>query len=171
LELAPRDPRLRAAWRDAVTIPADVRRLAPIVPASRDELLLAALVLWLALWVSLAVRWRTLAWSLGAATVVILAIALARVRAAPTGRALVTVNGVLRISPQSAMESTGEVQAWALVHIDRRNRDWVLVTAEPATGTTGSMGPVALQGWIPAASVAEIDPVRPMIRRSTPDGR
>ena len=159
LELAPRDPLLRAAWRDASTIPSDVRALAPAGPASLDDLLVVALILWVLVWGAELFTWHRVAWSFGALLALTLVLALGRVRAAPPGRALVAVTAGLRISPHPAMELIGEVQPWAQVHIDRRDKDWILVTAEQAAPTS-AVGSATLQGWIPAESVVEINPVR-----------
>jgi hypothetical protein len=159
LNLAPRDPLLRVAWAAATTTPADIRALAPAIPVSLDESLIAALLLWLALWVAVAQRWRRAGWSIGVLLVAVSALALARSRATPAGLALVTATTEMRISPHPAMESVGEVAAWSQVQIDRRDRDWVLVTA-PQPPLVGSIGSVSLQGWIPVTSVAELGPRR-----------
>jgi hypothetical protein len=133
--------------------------LAPTIPVSLDELLVAALLLWLALWVAVAQRWRRAGWSIGVLLVAVSALTLARSRATPAGHALVTATTAMRISPHPTMESVGEVADWSQVQIDRRDRDWVLVTA-PQPALVGSIGSVSLQGWIPVTSVAELGPRR-----------
>jgi hypothetical protein len=157
LELAPRNARLRAAWRDATTIPSDVRALAPVVPASLDDLLLIALAFWVLGWTAALVGWYRAGWACGAFVAIALVLAVGRVRAEPQGRGLVTTNAVLRISPHPAMESIGEVPAWSLVHVDRRDHDWALISTQQAAPAS-VLGSVALQGWIPAESVVEINP-------------
>ena len=66
LELAPRDGRLRAAWREATSIPSDVRALAPVVPASLDDLLIIALALWVLTWGAALVGRPRVSWLCGA---------------------------------------------------------------------------------------------------------
>jgi hypothetical protein len=168
LELAPRNARLRAAWREATTIPSDVRALAPVVPASLDDLLLIALALWVVGWGAVLVGWPRVSWPCGALVAVTLLLAVGRVRAVSHGRALVTVNAVLRVSPHPAMESIGEVPAWSLVHVDRRHQNWALITAQQSAPSS-AVGSVLLQGWIPAEALVEINPVGRRVRQSTED--
>jgi hypothetical protein len=168
LELAPRSARLRAAWREATTIPSDVRALAPVVPASLDDLLLIALALWVLAWGLALVRWQRGSWVSGALVAIVLIVAAGRIRERPNGRALVTVNAVLRISPHPAMESVGDVPAWSLVRVDRRSGGWVLITAPQSVPSSG-IGSLALQGWIPAEAVVEIDPVSHPAPQSSED--
>jgi len=157
LELAPRNGRLRAAWRDATTIPSDVRALAPVVPASLDDLLLIALAFWVLGWTAALVGWYRVGWACGAVIATAFVVAIGRVRAERPDRGLVTLNAVLRISPHPAMESIGEVAAWSLVQVDRRDHDWALISTQVAAPAS-AFGSVVLQGWIPAESVVEINP-------------
>lgn len=168
LELAPRNGRLRAAWREATSIPSDVRALAPVVPASLDDLLIIALALWVLTWGAALVGRPRVSWLCGALVAVTLTLAVGRVRAEPHGSALVTVNAVLRISPHPAMESIGDVPAWSLVHVDRRDQHWALITAQQSAPSS-VIGSIVLQGWIPAEAVVEINPVGRRARSSPED--
>ncbi|MGH7523279.1 MAG: tetratricopeptide repeat protein, partial [Gemmatimonadales bacterium] len=157
LELAPRDPLIRSAWGGAVTIPADVRGLAPAIPASRDELLLLSLAFWFVLCAAMASSRRRLVWAVVVPFVACATLALARTRTESTGRALVTDNTVLRISPHPAMAPIGEVPQWAQVQIERRDRGWALISLS-GSGASGLLGSGTVEGWVPATSLVEIRP-------------
>jgi hypothetical protein len=157
LALAPRDRSLRDAWQGATVIPADVRALGPTVPVSRDELLLASLLFWVAGWLAVAKRWRRVAWATGVACVAALAWAGVRWQAERPGQVLVKAATILRISPHPATTALGEIPAWSRVRIDRVSQNWVLVGGE--VGFAGSVGSVSMHGWIPAAAIAPIGPL------------
>ncbi len=157
LALAPRDRLLRDAWQGANGIPADLRALAPSVPLSRDELLLVALVFWLFAWIVVARQWRRTAWATGCLCAGALALAGVRWQAERPGQVLITAATTLRISPHPATTAVGELPAWSRVRIDRRYQNWVLVGGQVAV--SGSVGSVAVQGWIPAASMVPIGPL------------
>lgn len=169
LELAPRDPLIRSAWGAAVTIPADVRDLAPSVPASRDELLLLTLAFWCVLCGTFASGSRRLLWAAAVPFAACATLALVRTRAESTAPALVTDNTPLRISPHPAMTPIGELPQWAQVQIERRDRGWVMVSLS-GPGGSGVPGSGTIEGWVPATSVVEIRSSAPMAgSRATAD--
>ncbi len=148
LALTPRDPILRDAWRQESLIPADVRELAPTVAASRDELLLLALVAWLvALW---AFRTRRQGTAIAAAAVMLgcFGVVLLRATIASPGRALVRPGTQLRVSPHPSAPVLGDVAAWSLARLERRGAGWWLVEA-----------PDGRRGWVSDPTLAAIDPV------------
>ena len=157
LALAPRDRVLRQEWDSAASIPPDVRALAPTVPASRDELILLALLLWIVAGVAMARRWHRVMWITGTLCVGSLAIAAIRWRAERPGQALVTAGTTLHISPHPATSNVGELAVWSIVRVERRANNWLLVGGQ--VNTPGSVAGVSVQGWIPAASVAPIGPL------------
>lgn len=148
LELAPRDPLTREAWRQASTIPVDVRARAPRVPLSAAEsLLLAAILAPLG-----ALAWRTRRRRATWALAVLCAAALLhgadgrwQQRA---GRVLVRRADVLRVSPVTAAPAMAGAPAWASGSVERRQDEWVLVTL--ANGA---------RGWLPVEAVAGIGPL------------
>jgi hypothetical protein len=158
LRLTPRDPLLRASWQAATTIPTDVRDLAPRVPVSRDELLLASLVLWLTAWLAIAMQWRRAAWVTGAMWAALLVLTLVRWSTERRGDGLLAANSTLRISPHPAMMPVpqGELPVWTRVHVERANQGWLLVSAIPAS--RGTLGSLRVEGWVPASAVALIGP-------------
>lgn len=157
LALAPRDPLLRADWAAATAIPADVRGRAPTIPLSRDELLLAALVLWLGAWAAAFAGWRRTAWIVGTSCAASLLVAATRWQVERPGQGLITANTILRISPHPATTAVGELSMWSSVRVERRLDGWVLVGGQ--INAPGSVAAVAVEGWIPAASIAPIGPL------------
>lgn len=140
--LAPRDRRLHEAIAAVTTLPQEIRRLGPVVPLSRDELVLLALGAWLltaATWS----RRRRLAWS--AAVLCGLAAATATVRTVREGgaRGLTRAGTVLRVSPIPSAPVLASSDAWAVVRVEQRAGDWRLVRL--ADGG---------RGWVPSAQVA-----------------
>lgn len=157
LSLAPRDPLLRDAWSGATVIPREVRSLAPVVPLSRDELLLVALVLWVAAWVAASRRWRRSAWTGAVLCTVIMGVAILRWGTERPGQVLIVANTPLRISPHPATAAVGSLSAWTRVRIERRHDNWYLVGGQVMSN--GAVGGVNVRGWIPAAVVAPIGPL------------
>ncbi len=157
LALAPRDPLLRDFWQDATTVPADVRALAPTVPISRDELLLAGLVFWLTAWLAWLLNWRRSAWVAGSICMLALAWAAVRWQSERPGQVLINTPTTLHISPHAATMDVGEIPTWSRVRIVRREQNWVLVAGRIAAA--GAVGSVAVQGWAPAASTVPIGPL------------
>lgn len=147
LALAPRDGLARDAWRDATTIPADVRRLAPSIPVSRDEAVLVALLAWLAAWALRRTR-RRVALVVFAVAVAAGGLAGVRTREDRAGRGLVRTTTPLRVSPHPAAPVLGEAGAWGIARIQRIRGSWVLVTVDRGR-----------QGWVPATTVAPLGPL------------
>ncbi|MGH7583458.1 MAG: tetratricopeptide repeat protein [Gemmatimonadales bacterium] len=156
LSLAPRDSQLRAAWR-AAHPPSDVRAMAPTIPLSRDELLLLALLLWLAAWGAFYARRPTAIRILGVSCFLVTGLAAARWQGARSGQALVTVNAAPHISPLASTMEFEMLPPWTPVRIERRQDGWVLVTANLTIA--GSLGAKQITGWLPATSVAAIGPL------------
>jgi hypothetical protein len=145
LELDPRDAQLRAALSSAASVPNDVRALVPRIPISRDEIIIAAVFMWV---VTGALFWRRrrrgAIFGL-AVTVVLAAYAVRREIDESPYRALVRSSAPIRVSPLTASPEIGNVQAWSMVHLERRSGDWWLVTV-----------PNGARGWLNAASVAPL---------------
>lgn len=146
--LAPRDAILRDAWRQEALIPADVRALAPVVPASRDELLLLALAAWIVAAWAIRSRRRAAAVVAGAVLVGSVGVVLLRTGQAAQPRALVRPGTQLRVSPHPSAPILGDVAAWSQATLQRRDTGWWLVEA-----------PDGRRGWVGDARLAAIDPV------------
>ncbi len=146
--LVPRDPILREAWRQETLVPADVRALAPTVPASRDELLLLALVAWIVAMWAVRGRHRNAAVAAGALLLGCLAVVLLRFGQGMPGRALIRPGAQLRVSPHPSAPVLGDIAAWSLATLQRGGTGWWLIEA-----------PDGRRGWIGDASLAAIDPV------------
>lgn len=157
LGLAPRDRILRDAWNSATGVPSDVRAMAPAMPVSRDELVLLSVAFWLLTWIAAATRWHRVAWVTGCVCAVALVWSGVRWQAERPGLVLINAVSSLHISPHPATTIIGELPAWSRVRIDRRAPNWVLVGGQVAFA--GSVGAVAVHGWIPAAAVAPIGPL------------
>ncbi len=145
LSLAPRDPLARRAWRGASTLPASVQRIAPTIPLSRDEFLLLAAIALLASagWGRpVSRRRRRLTLLVGALCT---AMALTRWRRESTPEALVRETTVLRVSPHLAAPVLAQASAWTLVSVERREGDWLLVSA-----------PDGGRGWLPGEAIAPL---------------
>jgi hypothetical protein len=157
LVLAPRDPLLRDLWQETTTLPADVRALAPTVPISRDELLLAGLVLWFTAWLAWLLDRRRPAWAVGSLCILALIWAGVRWQSERPGQVLINTPTTLRISPHAATMEVGDLPTWSRVRIVRRDRDWVLIAGHVARA--GAVGSVSVQGWALAASTVPIGPL------------
>jgi hypothetical protein len=140
--VAPRDRRLHDALDAISTAPREIRRLRPVIPLSRDELVLLALVAWLATAATLR-RWRRVAWV--SAVVCGLAVITAAVRTArgAADRALTRPGTVLRVSPIVAAPTLATAEAWLVVEVQQASGDWRLVRL--ADGS---------RGWVPGTQVA-----------------
>ena len=145
LELAPRDPLTRMAWRAADGVPTEVRARAPTIPLSRDELILVALACWGA---------ALVARRLGRAGVMRVMLAFALVAALPAMSrswaehqrlGLVRPGAVLRVSPLGTAPPLGAAPTWTTARPERRDGDWLLVTLRSGA-----------RGWLPAAAVAPL---------------
>lgn len=147
LRVAPRDGRLRAALDAVSDLPPDVRALAPIVPLSRDELVLVALGGWLLLW-AVWPRSRRLGWAAAVLTLAAAGLATARGIAAARDIALVRPATLLRVSPVVTAPELGAVPAWSRATLERGQGGWWLVRLD---GTR--------RGWLPAAQLATLSPL------------
>jgi hypothetical protein len=127
IALTPRDRVLRHAWQQAATIPADVRALAPTVPVSRDEMLIAAAVLWIITLAAVLARRRQVARFAALATLVVAIGVGVRWYESVRARALVRPTGRLLVSPHPTAPPLGDVAAWSLVRLERFERGWWLV--------------------------------------------
>ncbi len=147
LDAAPRDWRLRDALEKVPHLPASLLARAPIIPLSRDELVLVALVAWLGFWL---VRRRAsrVGLALGGVAGLAAVIALSRTATAARDEALVRSGAVMRVSPIPTAPGLGDVPVWAVVSLERRQDDWWLVrTADDH------------RGWIPENRLAPLSPL------------
>jgi hypothetical protein len=145
LAVAPRDPLLRREWRDARTIPSDVRGLAPRIPVGADEYLLGAGLLWIAAWLCVARRFRRAALLCMAGTIALAVLGVMQWRQVGRTHALVRQTASLRVSPHPAAPALGEVVQWSSATIERTQGAWVLVRL----GDTR-------RGWLQAGSIAPL---------------
>jgi len=146
--LAPRDPLTQLAWRQADAVPADVRALAPSVPLSRDELVLLAVALWLALWLLIGFRRRRLAVACAVALLVASLGAATRSRQLMLREALVRAGATLRVSPTVAAPALGDVAEWSRVSVTGTRAGWYLITT-----------PDGKEGWVARNLIAGIGPL------------
>lgn len=148
LHLAPRDPVTREEWHGAGGIPAEVRALAPIVPLSRDELLLIALGAWLLAWSAIFLRARRIGALLVALTVAAATGAALRTVEASRHRVLLRSGATLRVSPHPAAPRLGDGTAWAIGRVERQRDGWVLVALDGGR-----------RGWLPGTDAAPLGPL------------
>jgi hypothetical protein len=148
LELAPRDAVTRAEWVGASGIPADVRSLAPMVPLSRDELLLIAAVAWLLFWLLVALRARRSAFACGLLAFVAIGAAGLRTRVATEDRVLLRAGAVLRVSPHPAAPSLGDAAIWSLARVQQQRDGWYLLQIDGGR-----------RGWLPQTAAAPLGPL------------
>lgn len=146
LALAPRDAGTREAWRGAGAMPNEIRDRAPVVPLSRDELLLLAAAAWLLVW--LTGKWpklRALCTLLALGTATLGAVRWNQER---RHEALLRPGTTVRVSPHPAAPSLGDGPAWAIAEVQRREGDWLLVAVRGGA-----------RGWIPATAAAPLGPL------------
>lgn len=145
LELAPRDPLTRAAWREATGVPREVVARAPRLPLSRDELVLLTLGAWL---VAGGCWWtgRRRASRIALAVAVGCALpAVLRTRAERDPPLLVRPGTALRVSPLSTAPVLGTPPAWSIARRARVDGQWWLVQVEGGA-----------RGWVPSTAVAPV---------------
>lgn len=146
LELAPRDGSLRQAFHATPQMPTAVRRLAPLLPVSRDEFILIGLVAWLLAAWAWARQRRRLAG--GAAVVMALAVVavVVRVRTYSDLRVLVRAAIPLTVSPTPTAPTVATAPVWSLARIVTRRGDWVLIQLDAGDE----------RGWTPVDRVAPL---------------
>lgn len=145
LELAPRDGETRAAWGQAITVPADVRSRAPTMPLSRDELLLLALVVWLGAGVLWHRRGRRAALGGGVLALLMLVTATMRTLQERDPLLLVRPGAVLRVSPLGTAPALQPAPTWSGAHRVRGERGWTLVVLDGGA-----------RGWLPDYALAPV---------------
>ncbi len=146
--LAPRSPSVRRALRLVPAPDAGSRDRLRAVPVTPHELLLAALVLWLAGWsIMLAsrprVRTRAAALIGGALVLGAAAGAIAAYQARPL--AVVVAGGRLRVSPHGRAPEVVAVEPGTAVRPTRRQGAWALVQA-----------PGGRAGWLPVGALVTV---------------
>jgi hypothetical protein len=146
--LAPRDPFLREVWRRDTAIPAEVRDLAPLLPVSRDELWLIALVVWLLAWAVRATRHRRWSLLLGACSLLMAGAAGTRWYQESRPRALLRTGVTYRVSPIPTAPELGSAPGWTLIDVAARRGGWVLAVL-----------PGGRRGWIPESGIAPLAPL------------
>lgn len=144
LHVAPRDRRLHGALGEVANLPASVRGLAPVVPLSRDELLIVALLAWPLAWLTWR-RFRRTARVAAATCLLAGAIAAARTASEARDLGLVRAGAVLRVSPVATAPQLTPVPAWSVARLDRREGGWWLVRLD------GNR-----RGWLPANRLAAL---------------
>ena len=144
LQVAPRDGRLHAALAVVPDLPAAVRARVPLVPLSRDELVLLALVAWLAAWAT----WRRARRvALAGVAVVALAGGLAAMRTVGASRpaALTRPGHALRVSPVITAPELAPVAGWSVASLERHEAGWWLVQVDDGR-----------RGWLAEAGLAPL---------------
>lgn len=142
---APRDPAIRRLWAEMALTHQQLRPLAPPVPVTPPELVMAGLVGWTLGWLALALGWRRVAGTtLGLAVVVASAgVGLAMARARPS--AIMAQPAPLRLSPHGLAPVIGTADGLALVALEEERPGWARVR-----------DPLGRSGWVPAAAVAPL---------------
>lgn len=143
-QVAPRDGRLHAAIRAVTTATPEVRRLAPVIPLSRDELLLLACAAWLAT-LALWRRTRRVAWMAAAVLGLALGTAVLRTVSERTPRGLLRPGAVLRVSPIPTAPVVVAADPWSVATVERQDGAWSLVTLGNAR-----------RGWVFGSQVAAL---------------
>ena len=144
LELAPRDAVTRSGWAGGSNVPPEVRLLAPRIPVSRAELMLAFLLPWIVAVVTWRRR-RTVALVAGFAALSIAVIGGMRLRAEGIRRALVRPAAMLQVSPYPTAPRLGDVPVWTLATVERSTPGWRLVRI-----------PDGRRGWVHEARLAPV---------------
>jgi hypothetical protein len=145
LELAPRDPLTRLAWDAAEGVPAEVRGRAPVLPLSRDELILVALLGWMVAMVARRTGRTTMMRLSLLLAVIALMPAISRTLAERQRVGLVRPGAVLRVSPVATAPALAAAPTWTTAESERTEGGWMLVTLRSGA-----------RGWLPAAAVAPI---------------
>jgi hypothetical protein len=140
--VAPRDRRLHEALDAISTAPREIRRLTPVLPLSRDELLLLALAAWLSATLTWH-RWRRVAWVSGVVCGLAAVTAGVRISREMADRALTRPGTVLRVSPIASAPTLATADAWVVVQVQQASGEWRLVRL--ADGS---------RGWVPFTQVA-----------------
>lgn len=146
LALAPRDAVTHDAWRAATSVPSDVRALAPTVPLSRDEIVLIAVLAWVAAWYAYARRHRSLLLACAIVIAATGATAMWRWHVESAPRALVRSVAQLRVSPHPSAPVLGQAVAWTRADVERTGSGWALVRLHDGRRgwvTSGSIAPLA----------------------------
>jgi hypothetical protein len=145
--LAPRSATVRRSWNDLALNHQQVRSWTPRLPVTSEELIIAAVLLWLAtcLLAGWWPRWRNTAAILASTTVVALGVGLAlRFRhAAPSAFTTATVS--VREAPHGLATASGSVSGITMVSVEATDGAWLLIRA--AGG---------VRGWIPEANAARV---------------
>lgn len=141
LRLSPRNAMVRRGWNEMALTHQQLRSWTPAVPATPEELLMAALGLWIAGCVvaGRSPGRRNVALGLVAAAVVVLGLGLA-LRAShrvPAGFTAATTP--LRDAPHGLAQVTGTVDPVTLVRVEATDGAWLLVRS-----------PTGRRGWLPA---------------------
>lgn len=143
--LAPRDAAIRRLWGEMARTHQQIRPLAPPLPVTPGEAMLAGLAAWILAWLGLGLGWRRAALGCGVAALMLAGggVAVERSRARPA--ALVTQAVPLRLSPHGLAPVTGTVDGLAHVPVEDRQPGWVRVR-----------DPLGRSGWVPETAVAEL---------------
>lgn len=145
--LAPRNGQVRRVWNDLALRHQQVRPLAPLVPVTPEELVLAGLVAWLVGAGTLAARRRLhrLAVSCAVAGLLLAGTGLVLRAARQRPAALTRQEVALQMSPHGLAPTVGTLDAFVLVPIEAADGNWLRV--RDARGR---------QGWLPAATLARM---------------
>lgn len=143
--LAPRDGGIRQLWSEVALSHQQIRPLAPPLPVTPAELMLAGFLLWMVAGGLLAAgarRWAAVV-AAGALLVAGIGVSVDHVRSRPTA---LTAHAVpLRLSPHGLAETLGMVDGMALVPLEDAQPGWVRI-----------VDPLGRRGWVPSAAVAPL---------------
>jgi hypothetical protein len=143
--LAPRDGSIRQQWNEMALSHQQLRGLAPPLPVTPPELMLAGFLLWMVAAGLLIAGARR--WAAGVAVAALLVagtgVSVDRLWARP---AALTAHAVpLRISPHGLAPTLGMVDGLALVPLEDAQPGWVRI-----------VDPLGRRGWVPATAVAPL---------------
>jgi hypothetical protein len=143
--LAPRNQEVRRLWASMSMEHQQLRSLAPVLPVTAPELLLAALGAWLLAWTMYGLRRERWAVVFGVLAVLPAAAGFWLGAADSRSEALTNHPAVMRLSPHGLAPQVGTVDGFALVPVGERRPGWVRIR-----------DPFGRPGWVEAPAVTMI---------------
>lgn len=145
--LAPRSAAVRRGWNEMALTHLQVRSWTPVIPVTPDELMVAALGLWLVGWliIGAAPARRGPGGGLLMGSIVVLALGLGLRASHRVPAAFTAATSPLRDAPHGLAQVSGTVDAVTLVQVQATDGAWMLVRS-----------PTGRRGWLPPAALARL---------------